>query len=117
VPSGSDLPFRPDGGRGARTESTGDELVSILEGSLRTGASARWQELVAGERVVEEVAAEFDGEDPPFAAVGDILRNVRARLEELFHEMNERLGGLDLGEPGEEMLNELRKSLRLPSPS
>jgi hypothetical protein len=111
APSGSDLLLRPGGGRDAPTESTGDELVSILEGSLRVGVSARWQELVAAERVIDEVAAEFDGEDPALPDVRQGLKEARCRLKELVPEIQERVGPVDLEEGAEERIADLRAAL------
>ena len=71
---------------GGSTHRDGDEagvdrMVTALEERLREGASMWWQGLVAAEKVVDEVAVEFDGEDPLQPAERDALRDERARLE------------------------------------
>ena len=90
-------------------------MVTALEERLREGASMWWQGLVAAERVVDEVAVEFDGEDPLQPAERDALRDERARLEELIRELGERLGPLEIGEPPDELLAALRRHVGLRS--
>ena len=106
---------RGDGGRGDGDESGADRMVAALEERLREGASAWWQGLVAAETVVDEVAAEFGGEDPLRPVERDALRDARVRLEKLIEELRERLGPLELGEPPDELLNSLRRNVGLRS--
>jgi hypothetical protein len=104
-----------DAGGGDGDESGADRMVSALEERLREGASACWQGLVAAEKVVDEVAAEFGGEDPLQPAEREALRDARVRLEELIKETGERLGPLEPGEPPDELLNTLRRHVGLRS--
>ena len=108
--------------RGSRRDSGGDDdgansgvnrIVAALEDRLREGASTWWQGLVAAEKVVDEVAAEFGGEDPLQPDGRETLRDARVRLEEMIKELGERLGPLELGEPPEELLNTLRRHVGL----
>jgi len=104
----------PDGGRGSG-EDGADRIRVALEERLREGASTWWQGLVAAEMVVDEVAAEFGGEDPLRPAERDALTDARARLEEMIKELGERLGPLELGEPSDELLDALRRHVGLRS--
>lgn len=92
--------------------SWADEIVEALEGALRMESQRRWQELVAVETVLSEVATEFDGEDPLEPDVREMLVGVRAELEELFAEMDKRLEGLTKEDhPAEEFLAPLREGV------
>jgi hypothetical protein len=104
-----------DGGGVGGDESGVNRIVAALEERLREGAAASWQGLVAAEKVVDEVAAEFGGEDPLQPAERVALRDARARLEEMIKELGERLGPLDLGEPPDELLATLRRRVGLRS--
>ena len=86
-----------------------------LEERLREGASTWWQGLVAAEKVVDEVAAEFGGEDPLQPDARNALADARVRLEKLIEETGERLGPLELGEPPDELLATLRRNVGLHS--
>ena len=86
-----------------------------LEERLRQGASTCWQGLVAAEKVADEAAAEFGGEDPLQPDEREALRDARVRLEELIKELGERLGPLELGEPPDELLATLRRHVGLRS--
>ncbi|MEX0800875.1 MAG: hypothetical protein WD379_06640 [Dehalococcoidia bacterium] len=90
----------------------GDELVERLEAALRRNFEQRWQELVAVEKVLDEVAAEFDGEDPLEPEVRETLVGIRAELEELFDQMAGRIDGFPKKEePREEHLSDLRSAV------
>jgi len=58
-----------------------DGMVAALEDRLREGASTWWQGLVAAERVVDEVASEFGGEDPLRPVERDAARRPSAAGE------------------------------------
>jgi len=92
--------------------SYGDEITDALEKGLRAAWVQRWQELRAAEIVLDEVAREFDGEDPLEPDARKMLVEVRAELEELHGEMNERLGGLTRkDEPEEGFIKPLREAV------
>jgi hypothetical protein len=90
----------------------GDEIAKALSARIREDTRVRWQELLAAERVIEEAAAEFDGEDPALPNVRRALQQARCRLEELVAEIQERLGPVDLEEGAEEMLAGLRAAMK-----
>jgi len=89
--------------------SYGDEIAEALETGLRAAWEQRWQELRAAEIVLDEVAKEFDGEDPLEPDARKMVVEVRAELEELHGEMDKRLGGLTRkDEPEEAFIKPLR---------
>ena len=90
-------------------------MVAALEERLREGASVWWQGLVAAEKVVDELAVEFGGEDPLQPDARNALADARVRLEKLIEETRKRLGPLELGEPPDELLAALRRHVGLRS--
>ncbi len=107
-------PGRDSGDRGGGgVEDGADRIRVALEKRLREGASTWWQGLVAAEKVVDELAEEFNGEDPLQHATREALRDTRVRLDKLVEETGERLGPLELGEPPDELLTTLRRCVGL----
>ncbi len=107
-------------GRGSAGDSGGVEskvrrIVAIHEERLGEGASVCWQGLIAAEKVVEEMAEQFSGEDPLKPATRQALQDARVRLEELIEQLKERLGPIEPGEPPAELVNRLRSSAGLRS--
>lgn len=90
-----------------------DEVIDALHTTLREMVPARWRELRTAEVVLEEVAAEFDGEDPLHPRVRDALDEARQELEELVEKVQRRVGAFSLPEPDEEELATLRKTAKL----
>ena len=88
--------------------SWGDEIVEALTTRIREETRQRWGELLATEKVFQEVAVEFDGEDPLLPDVRCILDDVKREIEELGQDIQGRLGPLDLGEPDAVTLDRLR---------
>ena len=68
---------------------------------------ALWQELGAIDIVLEEVAREFDGEDPLRPIMRGIVETTRKKLTDL-HEVLSAVQPLELSEPGEEALDLVR---------
>ena len=89
----------------------GDEIAKALTTRIREETRERWQEVLAAERVIEEAAAEFDGEDPALPDVRQALQETRCRLDELVPEIQKRLGPADLEEGAEERIADLRAAL------
>ena len=90
-----------------------DEAVEALCTTLHEMVPARWRELRTAEVVLDEVAAEFDGEDPLHPHVRDALDEARQELEELVEKVQSRVGAFSLPEPDEEELATLRKTAKL----
>jgi hypothetical protein len=100
------------GGKVGRVSSFGDEMAKLLVSRIREEARARWQELLAVERVIEEAAAEFNGVDPALPDLREALQAARRRLEELVPEIQVRVGPVDLEEGSEEILAGLRAAMK-----
>jgi len=88
-----------------------DEAMAALAESLREGVPWCWQELRAAEMVLGEVAVEFDGEDPLVPAVRRILDKTHQDLVELQPLLAMVDVEVDLPEPDEERVAELRERL------
>jgi hypothetical protein len=94
-----------------------ENVLDVISGHLRVSIGSMFQELwsatEAVEQVLAEVAAEFDGADPLRPDKRESLDRLRARLLGL----GEQLTYLDVeaepGEPDEEMLDLLRKLVKL----
>jgi hypothetical protein len=71
------------GRRVTEREGCWDEAMAALRDSLREGIPWCWQELRAVETVLDEVAQEFDGEDPLVPALRRVLDKTRQDLVEL----------------------------------
>lgn len=93
-----------------------DEVVEALCTNLRESVPAGWREVQAAEMVFEELAAEFDGEDPLDPLVRNALDEAKQELEELVEKLQTRVGTFDLPEPDEALLTKLRTVARLPEP-
>ncbi len=105
-----------DGKQPKAKPSWGDEIVEALTTRIREETRQRWGEVLATEKVFEEVAVEFDGEDPLLPDVRCILDDVKREIEELGQDIQERLGPLDFGEPDEETLDKLRAVVEQTAP-
>ncbi len=89
--------------------STIDELAQALKETLQEGVLARWRELRAAEVVVEEVAREFDGEDPCVPVLRHEIDRCRSNLEGLHRDLQDYVPPFALEEPGEEQLAAVRE--------
>jgi hypothetical protein len=83
-------------------------LEEALCYALRRDMRARWIELRAAETVLNEVADEFDGEDPADPTIRDMLEDMRRDLEELAETLQVRVGEFELPEPSDDLLAKLR---------
>jgi hypothetical protein len=85
-----------------------DALISAMQTNLQRMLEFRWSELVATERVVERIAAEFDSEDPlkPHSRAG--LDKARRQGEELARILEMYGQPATLGEADEHEVGELR---------
>ncbi len=85
--------------------------MAALAESLREGIPWCWQELRAVEMVLDEVAEEFDGEDPLLPPVREVLGKTRQDLTELHSSLQYVDAEVDLPEPHEERVAWLRQRL------
>ena len=74
-------------------------LVRALLAGVRDGLDRNWRELRAMEVVVEEVAEEFDGEDPWRADTRQVLDDAKAACIKLCHDVQPYVDGFELAEP------------------
>jgi hypothetical protein len=91
-----------------------DEVIEALCTTLREMVPARWRELLTAQVVLDEVAAELDGEDPLHPRVRDALDEAGQQLEELVEKVQRRVGAFSLPEPDKEELTTLRRIAKLP---
>jgi len=73
------------------------------EAALRSGVVSQWQMLRAVDIVLDEVATEFEGEDPLRPVMRGIVEATRRKLKDL-HEVLNAAEPLKLEEPDEETL-------------
>jgi hypothetical protein len=93
-----------------------DEAMAALRERLREDTPWCWQELRAVETVLEEVAREFDGEDPLLPPVRNVLDKAHQELAELPTMLTAVDVEVELPEPDEERVADLRERLlRQPS--
>jgi hypothetical protein len=85
-----------------------DEAVGALREQLREGVPWCWREVRAVETVLEEVAAEFDGEDPLLPLVRQVLDKTRQDLVDLHLLLDFVDAEAELPEPDEERVEFLR---------
>jgi len=86
-----------------------DEAMAALRQSLREGVPWCWQELRAVEMVLDEVAQEFDGEDPLLPPVREVLDKTRQDLVDLHSSLPHVDAEVDLPELDEERVEWLRQ--------
>ena len=86
------------------------EVADVLEERLRDELAQRWKELRATEIVLEETREEFGGEDTAHPKLRQSLGECKLKIQELRQEM-ERFGlPVELVEPGEELVEGVRKT-------
>jgi len=92
--------------------ASGNEVAEGLATHLREGIVLRWRELLGVEQVLEEIAAEFDGEDPARPQERRAITEGKGRLKELHEEVQDYVGPFDLPGPDEEEMTQLREAIR-----
>ncbi|MDP2858876.1 MAG: hypothetical protein Q8P50_12990 [Bacillota bacterium] len=85
------------------------EAMAALGESLREGTPWCWQELRAVETVLDEVAEEFDSEDPLVPPVRNVLDKTRQDLVDLHSLLPHVDVEADLPEPDDERVEWLRQ--------
>jgi hypothetical protein len=88
-----------------------DAFIDAMEERLEQGLLMRWEEVVAAERVVDQIAAEFDGEDPlkPRSRAG--LQRARELGEKLAQELGAMGRPVELANDADDEVRELRLML------
>ena len=111
------IPYLPDGllletGEPSRI----DELVGVHKERLRDGVIEQWRHLAAIEQNIEEVAIDFDGEDPAIPEMRLVLDHCREELTDLHEETQRYTGPFELEGPGEEDLAWVRELMEREPP-
>jgi hypothetical protein len=91
--------------------ASGNEVAEALSTHLREGIALRWRELLAVEQVLQEIAAEFDGEDPARPQDRKAITEGKEQLRELHASVQDYVGPFELPGPDEEELALLRAAV------
>jgi hypothetical protein len=81
-----------------------EEIARILAVRLRSGIVECWRELRAVELKLDELIAEFDGEDVLRPSVRERLEQTKASLADLHEQVQVYTGPFELAEPNDELL-------------
>ena len=79
---------------------------------LRESIQLRWRELRSIELVLEELAGEFDGEEPTRPWEREALDDGKKRLEELHRAVQTYVGPFKLPGPDEKEMEQTRECIR-----
>lgn len=90
----------------------GEEIAEAVGTTLREGIELRWRELLEVEQVLQEIAEEFDGEDPARPRERQVLTQGKNELKELHEQVQEYVGPFDLPGPDEEETEQMREAIR-----
>lgn len=90
----------------------GNKVADALGTTLRESIQMRWQELLEVEQVLEEIAAEFDGEDLAHPRERQALTEGKEKLKELHRQVQEYAGPFDLPGPDEAEMEQMREATR-----
>ena len=97
------------GRRATERQERWDEAMAALRESLRDGVPRCWQEVRAVETLLEELAEEFNGEDPLLPPVREVLDKTRRDLADLHLLLDFVDAEAELPEPDEERVDFLRQ--------
>ena len=90
----------------------GEEIAKAVGTRLREGIQLRWRELRSTELVLEELAGEFDGEEPTRPWEREALDDGKTRLEELHRVAQAYVGPFKLPGPDDEEMEQVREVIR-----
>lgn len=107
----SDLADRNTRRRG-KSARRAEKIAEAVGTRLREGIELRWRELLATEQVLEEVAAEFDGEDPARPQERRALAQGKETLNELHRQVQDYVGPFNLPGPDEDEVELLKEAIR-----
>ena len=88
-----------------------DDLAKVHKELIREGIEEQWRQLEAMRIVVEDVASEFDGEDPAVPDVRHLLDHTTERLVDLHKDAQTYVEPFELGEPGEGDIASMREQV------
>jgi len=98
-------------GHPPKESSRANEIAEAVGTRLREGIELRWRELLGVEQVLEEMAAEFDGEDPARPRERQALTEGKEELKELHEQAQEYVGPFDLPGPDEDEMEQMREAI------
>jgi hypothetical protein len=84
------------------------ELTKALIDHLRVGIACQWQEIRAIEMLAEEIAEEFEGDDPMMPELRSVFEEAKAGLSDIAGALGRFGIETDLPEPGEDVMNRVR---------
>jgi len=99
-------------GHSPKHSTRANEIAEAVGTTLREGIQMRWRELLEVELVLEEIAPEFDGEDPARPRERQALAEGKEKLRELHQQVQEYVGPFDLPGPDEEEMEQMREAIR-----
>lgn len=99
-------------GHPPKESSRADEIAEALATHLREGIVLRWRELLEVEQVLEEIAAEFDGEDPARPRERSAIVEGKNQLKDLHEQVQDYVGPFDLPGPDEDELDRMREAIQ-----
>jgi hypothetical protein len=99
-------------GHSPKDPARANRVADVLGTTLREGIQMRWRELLEVELVLEEIAPEFDGEDPARPRERQALAEGKKELKELHQQVQEYVGSFDLPGPDEEEMEQMREAIR-----
>jgi hypothetical protein len=109
---GLELASRDLGVQRKRSSAGANEIAEELATHLRKGVQLRWRELLAVEQVLEEIAAEFDGEVPVRPQDRQAISEGKEQLKELHEQVQKYVGPCEHPGPDEEELEQWREAVR-----
>jgi len=99
-------------GHSPKDSTRANEVAEAVGRTLREGIQMRWREVLEVEQLLEEIAGEFDGEDPARPWEREALEDGKKRLEELHLAAQTYVGPFKLPGPDEEEQEQVREVIR-----
>jgi len=94
--------------RGKKSVAIADELTEALIGRLRDGIACQWQEIRSVEILVQEVADEFEGEDPMTPELRAVFEQAKTGLTDVAETLDRCGIETEMPEPTEDVLDKIR---------
>ena len=85
-----------------------EEVIEFLESAIQRGLEKRWVDVRAVETVLEEMAFQFDGEDPLKPAVRSALLETKSSIEKIASHLAMYDRAVELREPDEQEVEGVR---------
>jgi len=99
-------------GHSPKHSTRANEIAEAVGAGLREGIQLRWRELLEVEQVLEEIAEEFDGEDPARPRERQALAEGKEELKELHEQVQEYVGPFNLPGPDEDEMAQMRAAIQ-----